>query len=174
MGELYVKGEKLPTSQEVTQTTVVTQEEIEATHSQNVADALSHVPGITVSMGVKNQPSISLQGLNQTETLVLIDGVPYYETNFGLLNLTTIPVEMIDKIVVEKGVSSVLYGPNSLGGVINIITRKPTDRPSLDAQGRVRGLPVIRLVHIPRHEGGHAQLLVRLRSSGFEGVLSVQ
>jgi outer membrane cobalamin receptor len=132
LGELYVKGEKLPTSQEVTQMSVVTQEEIEATHSQNVADALSHVPGITVFTGAKNQPSISLQGLNQTETLILIDGVPYYETNYGLLNLKTIPVSMIDKIVVQKGVSSVLYGPNSVGGVINIITRKPTDRPSLE------------------------------------------
>ncbi len=132
LGELYVKGEKLPTAQEVTQTSVVTQEEIEATHSQNVAEALSHVPGITIMNSYKNQPAVSLQGLNQTETLVLIDGVPYYETSFGLLNLKTIPVEMIDKIVVEKGVSSVLWGPNSLAGVINIITRKPTERPSLD------------------------------------------
>jgi outer membrane receptor protein involved in Fe transport len=132
LGELYVKGEKLPTSEQVTQETVITQEEIEATHSQNVADALGHVPGITVFMGAKNQPSISLQGLNQTETLILIDGVPYYETNYGLLNLRTIPVAMIDKIVVQKGVSSVLYGPNSLAGVINIITKKPTERPSLE------------------------------------------
>jgi outer membrane cobalamin receptor len=132
LGELYVKGEKLHTAQEVTQTSVVTQEEIEATHSQNVAQALSHVPGITIMNSYKNQPAVSLQGLNQTETLVLIDGVPYYETSFGLLNLKTIPVEMIDKIVVEKGVSSVLWGPNSLAGVINIITRKPTERPSLD------------------------------------------
>jgi outer membrane receptor protein involved in Fe transport len=132
LGELYVKGEKLPTSQQVTQVTEFTQEEIQATHSQNVAEALSHVPGITVFTGMKNSPSISLQGLNQTETLVLIDGVPYYETNYGYLNLNTIPVENIAKIVVEKGVSSVLYGPNSLAGVINIITKKPTDRPSLD------------------------------------------
>ena len=76
LGELYVKGEKPPTSQEVTQVTEFTQEEIVATHSQNVAEALSHVPGITVTTGAKNSPSISLQGLNQTETLVLIDGVP--------------------------------------------------------------------------------------------------
>ncbi|MGD0659564.1 MAG: TonB-dependent receptor [Syntrophorhabdales bacterium] len=134
LGEIYVKGEKLPTAQEVTQTSVVTQEDIEATHSQNVADALSHVPGITITTGAKNQPNVSLQGLNQTETLVLIDGVPYYETNYGLLNLKTIPVDMIDHIEVTKGVSSVLYGPNSLAGVINIITKKPTERPSLDAR----------------------------------------
>ena len=134
LGEIYVKGEKLSTAQEVTQTSVVTQEDIEAAHSQNVADALSHVPGITITTGAKNQPYVSLQGLNQTETLVLIDGVPYYETNYGYLNLKTIPVDMIDHIEVTKGVSSVLYGPNSLAGVINIITRKPTERPSLDAR----------------------------------------
>ncbi len=137
LGELYVKGEKLPTSEQVTEETIITQEEIEATHSQNVAEALSHVPGITVTTGAKNSPSISLQGLNQTETLVLIDGVPYYETSYGFLNLNTIPVFMIDKIVVQKGVSSVLYGPNGMAGVINIITKKPTERPSLDAKAEI-------------------------------------
>ncbi len=132
LGELYVKGEKLPTSQAVTQMSTVTQDQIEVYHSRNVAEALSHVPGITITTGAKNQPNVSLQGLNQTETLVLIDGVPYYETNYGLLNLKTIPVDMIDHIEVTKGVSSVLYGPNSLAGVINIITKKPTEKPSLD------------------------------------------
>jgi outer membrane cobalamin receptor len=132
LGELYVRGERLPTSQQVTDMSQVTQEEIEVTHSQNVADALSHVPGITVTTATKNQAYITLQGLNQTETLILIDGVPYYETNYGYLNLKTIPVDMIDHIEVTKGVSSVLYGPNSLAGVVNIITRKATERPSFD------------------------------------------
>ncbi len=137
LGELYVKGDKLPTSEQVTEETVITQEEIEATHSQNAAEALSHVPGITVTTGMKNNPALSIHGLNQTETLILIDGVPYYETSYGYLNLNTIPVFMIDKIVVQKGVSSVLYGPNGMAGVVNIITKKPTERPSFDAKAEV-------------------------------------
>lgn len=42
----------------------MTREEIEVAHSQNVAEALSHVPGITVMTAAKNQAYISLQGLN--------------------------------------------------------------------------------------------------------------
>ncbi len=62
LGELYVKGEKLPTSQEVTQTSVVTQEEIEVAHSQNVAEALSHVPGITSPRSLRTSPPSPCRG----------------------------------------------------------------------------------------------------------------
>jgi len=60
--------------------------------------------------------------------------VPYYETTFGSLDLNSIPVDNVAKIEIQKGVSSVLYGPNGLAGIINIITKKPGVRPSLDAR----------------------------------------
>ena len=131
LGELYVTGEKLPTSWEVTQNTEVTAEQIEATHSQTAAEALTYVPGITVTTGRKNQPTITIHGLNQNKAIVLIDGVPYYETNFGSLNLGSIPASNIAKIEVQKGVSSVLYGPNAIAGVINIVTKTAGARPAI-------------------------------------------
>jgi iron complex outermembrane recepter protein len=134
LGELYVTGEKLPTAQEATVMTEVTAEQIEATHSRTVAEALAYVQGIIVTTGRKNEPSVRIHGLNQNETLVLIDGVPYYETKYGSLDLNSIPVDNIAKIDVQKGVSSVLYGPNAIAGVINIVTKQPTDKPSIDAR----------------------------------------
>ncbi|MCX5832745.1 MAG: TonB-dependent receptor [Deltaproteobacteria bacterium] len=131
LGELYVTGDKLPTSWEATQTTEITAEQIEATHSQTVAEALTYVPGVTVTTGRKNQPTVYIHGLNQNKAIVLIDGVPYYETNYGSLNLGSIPASNIAKIEVQKGVSSVLYGPNAIAGVINIVTKKAGTKPSL-------------------------------------------
>jgi outer membrane receptor protein involved in Fe transport len=133
LGELYVTGEKLPVAQEVTQTTEITAEDITATNSKTVAEALSHVQGISVTAGRKDSPYVNIHGLDQSKSLVLIDGVPYYETNYGSLDLNSIPADNVAKIEVQKGVSSVLYGPNGLAGIINIITKKATERPAVGA-----------------------------------------
>jgi outer membrane receptor protein involved in Fe transport len=76
---------------------------------------------------------IQIHGMDQTKILVLIDGVPYYETKYGKLDLNEIPVDNVAKIEVTKGAASVLYGPNALMGVVNIITKKPTEKPSAEA-----------------------------------------
>jgi iron complex outermembrane receptor protein len=133
LGEIYVTAEKLPASKEVTVTTEITEEEIKATNSRTVAEALKYVPGVRVSTGRKNEPNVQIRGLDQSRTLILIDGVPYYETNYGKLDLNEIPVDAVAKIEVIKGDASVLYGPNALAGVINIITKKPSEKPSAQA-----------------------------------------
>lgn len=132
LGELYIKGERLATVQDVTDVVQVTQEDIKATNAKTVAEVLQNVPGIVVSIGRKDEPNVAIHGLDQSRALILIDGVPYYETFYGKLDLNQIPVENIARIDIEKGVSSVLWGPNGLAGVVNIITKKPTDKPSLD------------------------------------------
>jgi iron complex outermembrane receptor protein len=111
----------------------VTEEDIKATNSHTVAEALTYVPGIRVSTGRKNAPSIQIHGMSQDKILVLIDGVPYYETKYGSLDLNQIPVDNIAKIEVTKGAPSVLYGPNALMGVVNIITKKGTEKPAAQA-----------------------------------------
>jgi len=133
LGEIYVTAEQLPAVREVAVTTEITAEEIKATNSHTVAEALTYIPGVVVSGGRKNQPNIQIRGLDQSRALILIDGVPYYETNYGKLDLNQIPVDNIAKIEVTKGGASVLYGPNALAGVINIITKKPTEKPSAEA-----------------------------------------
>lgn len=133
LGEIYVTAGQLPAVREVAVTTEITAEEIKATNSRTVAEALTYVPGVVVSTGRKNEPGVQIRGLNQSRALVLIDGVPYYETVYGKLDLNQIPVDNIAKIEVTKGGSSVLYGPNALAGVVNIITKKPTDKPTAEA-----------------------------------------
>ena len=137
LGEIFVTTEKPPAVQDVAVTTVITEEEIKATNSHTIAEALTYVPGVRVSSGRKNEPNIQIRGLDQSRTLILIDGVPYYETNFGKLDLNQIPVDNVAKIEVTKGGASVLYGPNTLAGVINIITKKPSKKLSIDALAEI-------------------------------------
>jgi outer membrane cobalamin receptor len=133
LGEIFVTSEKPPAVQSMAITNVVTAEDIKATNSRTVAEALMYVPGIRVSAGRKNEPDIQIHGNSQDKVLVLIDGVPYYETKYGKLDMNQIPVDNIAKIEVIKGAPSVLYGPNALVGVVNIITKKGTEKLAAQA-----------------------------------------
>lgn len=133
LGEVYIKGDKPPVDQEVTISNEVTAEDMQATNSKTVADALAYTPGMRVTSGAKNQPDVSIHGIfNQSRILVMIDGVPYYETKYGALDLNQFTTSNIAKIEVIKGAASVLYGANAMGGVINIITKQPVGKPTFD------------------------------------------
>ncbi len=136
LGEVVVSSDS-PAVPEIGITGAVTAQDIKETHSLTVPEALTYSPGITVTTGRKNEPEIRIHGFKQWESAILIDGVPYYETNYGKLNLNQLPTEMISRIDVIKGAPSVLYGPNALAGVINIITKSPSDRPTFNATGEV-------------------------------------
>lgn len=138
LGDVYVKEGKLTEAQQTTITNIVTAEDMRATNSRTVADALSHVPGVAVTTGMKDQPRVTIHGFfDQSRILVLVDGVPYYETYFGYLDLDQFPTDNIAQIEITKGAASVLYGTNAEGGVINIITKKATGKPYffLNAEG---------------------------------------
>lgn len=133
LGEVLVTT-KAPKPDLVATTTSISAKEIEAVNAKTVAEALIHVPGIRASTGRKNDPNLSLHGFDQSRILILIDGVPYYETNYGRLDLNQIPTGNIARIDVVKGQASVLYGANAMGGVINIVTKKAGDRPFTGVQ----------------------------------------
>ncbi len=60
------------------------------------------------------------------------------EPYFGTFDLKTVSAGGIDTIQVTKGPSSVLYGPNTLGGLVNVITKRPTARPALSLSRELR------------------------------------
>jgi iron complex outermembrane receptor protein len=112
----------------------MTADQIELIGAKTAADALDYVPGVHVAQSSKGEKFLTIQGFEQDKVLILLDGVPYYETNAGQLDLNQIPASIIAKIEVVKGASSVLYGPNGMGGVVNIITKKGQEGVSGDVQ----------------------------------------
>ena len=132
LGEIVVSG-KNASVRDIAISNEITPELFEAVNAESVADALTYVPGVQVTYGRKAFPSINIHGFDQNRILTLIDGVPYYETNYGGMDLNQVSLEGISRIDVVKGAPSVLYGANALGGVVNIITKKPTETPYLAA-----------------------------------------
>ena len=119
------------------ETVVITRKDIERSSAQTVSDLLKDVPGIFIR--AENVPGISawrakIRGLdfNSGYGLVLINGQRVKGGGMGEygIGLNQIPLEMIERIEIVKGPSSVLYGSDALAGVVNIITRSAPKKPS--------------------------------------------
>jgi iron complex outermembrane receptor protein len=120
--------------------TVITIEEIEQSGSQTIVGLLRNEVGVVVRdiLGTGKSASIDIRGFGETgplNTLVLVDGRRVNEIDLSGVDWTQIPLDQIERIEVVRGAGSVLYGDNAVGGVINIITKKP-DKP-LSAKGEV-------------------------------------
>ncbi|HHE46314.1 MAG TPA: hypothetical protein ENL08_01250, partial [Bacteroidetes bacterium] len=84
---------------------------------------------------------ISIRGANSQSALLLIDGRPINTGYFGGADLSLIPVSQIEKVQVIKGPASVRYGANSLGGIVNIVTRGGVyTSPQVTVRGLFGGL----------------------------------
>ncbi|HNY04116.1 MAG TPA: TonB-dependent receptor, partial [Bacteroidales bacterium] len=91
---------------------------------------LEMVPGANIdrSNGIfSKNASITMRGLNGTpRTLVLMDGVPLNKADGGGINWNRVIPDFLDRVEVSKGPTSSVYGSNAMGGVINLITSRPS------------------------------------------------
>jgi outer membrane receptor for ferrienterochelin and colicins len=103
--------------------------------TSNVFDALQNVNGLRPqnNCNVCNTGDIRINGLDGPYTMVTIDGMPIVSALGTVYGLSGIPNSMIDRIEVVKGAASTLYGSEAVGGLINIITKKPKTVPQFNA-----------------------------------------
>lgn len=128
--EIVVIGEK-PQDKPISTVTLIKNTQIELYKPMDLADIIRFAPGVSVSFGDKSVYTLKLRGVDSNRISLLVDGVPVYEPYFSTFDLKTITAEGIDAIKLAKGPTSVLYGPNTLGGIVNVITRRPSDSPEL-------------------------------------------
>jgi outer membrane receptor for ferrienterochelin and colicins len=110
---------------------VINREEIEekiAMRPGNIAMLLSETGGLRVqvtspSLGASN---VRVQGMRGRYTQLLTDGLPLYGGQASSIGLLQIPPTDLGQVEVIKGAASALYGPSALGGVINLVSRRPS------------------------------------------------
>ena len=77
--------------------------------------------------------SVRVQGMRGRYTRFLSDGLPLFGTDVGGLGLLQIPPTDLGQVEVIKGVASALYGAGALGGVVDLISRRPAKEPVREA-----------------------------------------
>ncbi|WP_176736630.1 TonB-dependent receptor plug domain-containing protein [Oligoflexus tunisiensis] len=91
---------------------------------QNLADVLAEQPGVEVVPAIRGQ-TIRLQGFDSKYVLILIDGQRVTGKVGETFDLESISVEQIERVEIVRGAVSSLYGSDGIGGVVNVILRRP-------------------------------------------------
>jgi outer membrane receptor for ferrienterochelin and colicins len=117
---------------------------IEVVAREEVEEKLLMTPGdigmlLNETAGLRVQPtapslggaSVRIQGLRGRYTQILSDGLPLYGGQTGALGPLQIPPMDLGQVEVIKGAASALYGATALGGVVNLISRRPEDEREL-------------------------------------------
>jgi vitamin B12 transporter len=107
--------------------TVVSSREITESGARDLAEVVSGQSGVVVNdygpAGASK--TMSLRGSTSSQVLVLVDGVRLNSSVNGAVDLSSVPLEDIERVEIVRGGESSLYGTGAVGGVVNIITKKP-------------------------------------------------
>jgi len=106
-------------------TVVITREDLDEAGALSLGEILQRKAGIELrATGGPGQPqTLFIRGAGTAQTLVLVDGLRVGSATVGTTSIEHIPLELIERIEIVKGPMSSLYGPEAIGGVIQIFTR---------------------------------------------------
>ncbi len=98
---------------------------------KTLADLLATSVGVQLRRfgGEGERSEISIRGSTASQVIILMDGVRLDGGQAGSVDLSTIPLELIERIEVSRGSGSIRTGSGAMGGVVNIITKKPSAEP---------------------------------------------
>lgn len=112
-------------------------EEIQQFNRDTAASALELLPGVSVLHNTRNEDMIFVRGSDSRQVPLFVDGVPAYVPYDGSMDYGRFTTFDLSGIQVAKGFSSITYGANTLGGAINLVTRRPSERFEGDARAGV-------------------------------------
>ena len=137
--EVVVTATLKPQSVKLTPASIglVTRQQLQRKNVSTFDQAFDEVPGVIVTRSSgANVQALSIRGASEVagggignRVLLLIDGRPAISPESGGALWNLVPLNSIERIEVVKGAYSSLYGSSAMGGVINVITRKPEAEP---------------------------------------------
>lgn len=106
--------------------TTINAQQLQRFNRTDVSHALGLLPGVSLTaVGPRNESAVYVRGFDLRSAPLLLDGIPIYEPYDGYVDLARFTTFDLSELTVSKGYTSVLYGPNAVGGAINLVTRRP-------------------------------------------------
>lgn len=106
---------------------VISRKDIEERGLKTLKDAVASATGV-VQIRSTGRAAVSIRGFESRFSVILIDGKRISSEVDQNYELDRIPLENVERIEIVRGPVSSLYGTDSLGGVVNIITKRPEER----------------------------------------------
>ncbi len=133
-GTVVVRGARPDEANDLSSTTRIYLDESRAQQT-SVAEVLAGEAGVRVRSrgGVGSFQSVSIRGSEAAEVAVLLDGAPISRAGFGLVDLSQLPIEGLERIEVYRGTAPLGFGSEAIGGVINLVSRRGGGRPTRSA-----------------------------------------
>jgi len=99
--------------------------------ARTIGDVLRFVPGVVVRQAgtAGALQTVALRGDSASQTLILLDGRPVNEGDTGITDFTSMPLDGVERISVIEGGLSSRYGSGAIGGVVEILTKRPLSPP---------------------------------------------
>lgn len=120
------------------QTRLITAQDIQMVDATNVEDLLQQeLPGVEFSQAMNQQTHMNFSGFGGQSVLFLVDGERLAGETQDDVDFTRLNMANVERIEIVKGAASALYGSNAAGGVINVITKEPTEPWTLNVNMRV-------------------------------------
>jgi len=128
LNDIVVTASRLPQTREavIADVTVIDAEEIQRAGQSTLVELLQRQPGVEISNngGPGKTSGIFIRGTNSSHVVLMIDGVRVQSATTGAPTFENLPTELIDRIEILRGPASSLYGPDAIGGVIQVFTKK--------------------------------------------------
>lgn len=134
-GQRVIRASESPRS-----VTVLTQRDLARVAAVSASQLLRQLPGLQELPSPPSKTSISIRGFDDARVLVLVDGEPVAGSLVESRDIGRLSTLATERIEVTKGPSSVEFGSDALGGVINLVQAPPAARLTLDGLVRSGGL----------------------------------
>lgn len=122
---------------------IITEQQMKQLNKTNVAQALSTMPGVSIQKsGNRNETQVNVRGFDSRQVPIFFDGIPTYVPYDGTLDLGRFMTSELASVELSTGYTSLLQGPNLMGGAINLTTatpKKPFEANISLNQGFARG-----------------------------------
>jgi iron complex outermembrane receptor protein len=135
------------------------------------ADALEQAAGVQVQRygGLGAFSTISIRGSSANQVPVYLDGVPLSQAQDQTVDLSTLPLDSLERIDVYRGTIPVGFGGGGIGGVVNLVTKPPSATPASELQVGYGSFETRKLVASHTQQLGGFDLLGHVTYLGSTG-----